>query len=116
MSAEQAVLDRPIRVVMFGSGPELNPDAKQFLCRLEERPEIEFLGAFCQAEAQSAWAVFQDLWKRRGLLALPLFVLWLGGKVMRVLLHPRRETVLKRRLENISDRIHFVPKIHAPEV
>jgi hypothetical protein len=45
-------LDR-IRVVMFGSGPELNPDAKQFLCRLDEHPEIELLGAFCQAGSQS---------------------------------------------------------------
>lgn len=116
MSTDQAALDRPIRVVMFGSGPELNPDAKQFLCRLDAHPEIDFLGAFCQAGSQSTSAVFQDLWKRRGLLALPLFVLWLCGKAARALLHPRREAVLRRQLEKISGRIHFVPRIHAPEV
>ena len=116
MPADQIVLERPIRVVMFGSGPELNPDAKEFLCRLEEHPEIDFLAAICQAKSQTTWAVFQDLWKRRGLLALPLFVAWGTGKAVRYLLHPRQEMALKKRLETISDRIHFVPNIHAPEV
>jgi folate-dependent phosphoribosylglycinamide formyltransferase PurN len=101
---------------MFGSGPELNPDAKEFLCRLEEHPEIEFLGAFCQAGSQSLWAVFSDLWKRRGLLAFPLFILRLLDWMARLLLHSRLETVLSRRLENISSRIHFIPDIHAPQV
>ena len=101
---------------MFGSGPELNPDAKQFLCRLEEHPEIEFLGAFCQAQSQSWRAVFADLWKRRSWLAFPLFAVWVINKVVRFLLHPREEIALRRRLEKISDRIHFVPDIHAQNV
>ena len=110
MSANQIELNRPIRVVMFGSGPELNPDAKQFLCRLEEHPEIEFLGAFCQAQSQSLRAVFADLWKRRGWLAFPLFIIWVTNKAMRFLLHPREEIALQRSLEKISDRIHFVAR------
>lgn len=109
-------LNRPIRVVMFGSGPELNPDTKQFLCRLEEHPEIELLGAFCQAEGQSIAAVFADLWKRRGWLSLPLFAVWLLNKAVRFVLHPREEITLQRKLKNIQDRIHFIPNIHAPQV
>ncbi len=101
---------------MFGSGPELNPDAKQFLCKLEEHPEIELLGAFCQAAGQSVGAVFADLWKRRGLLSFPLFALWLLNKVARFVLHPREELTLKRKLKNIQDRIHFVTNIHAQQV
>ena len=116
MNANSTGLNRPIRVVMFGSGPELNPDAKQFLCRLEECPEIEFLGAFCQAKSQSVAAVFGDLWKRRGVLALPLFVIWMSAKATRFLLHPRQQTTLKRKLEKISDCVHFVPNIHAQGV
>ena len=116
MSAEQIALNRPIRVVMFGSGPELNPDAREFLCRLEEHPEIEFLGAFCQANSRSMGAVIGDLWKRRGLLALPLFAMWLINKATRFLFHPREEISLKRRLEEISDRIHFIQDIHEPAV
>lgn len=116
MSANQIEVNGPIRVVMFGSGPALNPDAREFLCRLEEHPEIEFLAAFCQAKSQSTSAVFRDLWKRRGLLALPLFLMSMTGKAMRSLLHPREEMARNRKLEKLSDRIHFVPHIHAPEV
>ena len=116
MSAHQIEMNRPIRVVMFGSGPELNQDAKQFLCRLEEHPEIEFLGAFCQAQSQSLGAVFVDLWKRRSWLAFPLFVVWITNKAVRFLLHPHEELALQRSLEKISDRIHFVPDIHAQKV
>ena len=116
MPADQTEVNRQIRVVMFGSGPELNHDTKQFLCRLEEHPEIEFLGAFCQAQSQSVWAVFLDLWRRRGGLAFPLFVITVFGKIMRFLLHPREETALQKRLEKISDRIHFVIDIHDEKV
>ena len=116
MSANQIEVNRPIRVVMFGSGPELNPDAKQFLCRLEEHPEIEFLGAFCQAQSQSLRAVFIDLWKRRSWLAFPLFAISVINRAMRFLLHPREEIALQRSLEKISDRIHFVTDIHAQNV
>jgi folate-dependent phosphoribosylglycinamide formyltransferase PurN len=116
MCANPTELNRPIRVVMFGSGPELNHDAKQFICRLEEHPEIEFLGAFCQAQSQSLRAVFGDLWKRRSWLAFPLFVMWITNKAIRFLLHPREEIALNRSLEKISDRINFVPNIHALNV
>jgi folate-dependent phosphoribosylglycinamide formyltransferase PurN len=109
-------LNRPIRVVMFGSGPELNPDAKHFLCRLEEHPEIELVGAFCQAESQSVGAVFRDLWKRRGALAFPLFVVWMFKKVFAFVLHPIEEIKLAKRLKKISSRMHFVKNIHAPVV
>ena len=109
-------LKRPIRVVMFGSGPELNLDAKEFLCRLEEHPEIEFVGAFCQAESQSMSAVFRDLWKRRGVLAFPLLLNRLLNEVFRFVLHPREEIALTKRLDNISRRLYFVKDIHAPEV
>jgi methionyl-tRNA formyltransferase len=115
VSADQA-LNRPIRVVMFGSGPELNPDAKQFLCKLEEHPEIELLGAFCQAGSQSLTDVFADLRKRRGLLSLPLFAVWLFNKAFRFVLHPREEITLQRKLKDIQDRIHFITDIHAQQV
>jgi folate-dependent phosphoribosylglycinamide formyltransferase PurN len=108
--------NRPIRVVMFGSGPELNPDVKQFLCRLEEHPEIELIGAFCQAEGQSIAAVFTDLWKRRGLLSFPLFALWLLNKAVRLVLHPREELALRGKLKIIQNRVRFVTNIHAKQV
>jgi len=116
MSAPQIEVNRPIRVVMFGSGPELNHDAKQFVCRLEEHPEIEFLGAFCQAQSRSFRAVFIDLWRRRSWLAFPLFAISVIKRALRFLLHPPEEIALQRKLEKISDRIHFVANIHAQNV
>ena len=116
MAADQYALDRPIRVVMFGSGPELNPDAKQFLCRLEDHPEIELIAAFCQAESQSIAAVLRDLWTRRRAMAFPLFALWIFNKALRFILHPREEVALQRKLNDISERIHFVKNIHAADV
>jgi folate-dependent phosphoribosylglycinamide formyltransferase PurN len=109
-------LDRPIRVVMFGSGPELNRDAKEFLCRLEEHPEIDLVGVFCQAKSQSMSAVFMDLWKRRGGLAAPLFVVWILNKAMGFIFHFRKEIALRRKLRTISGGIHFIKNIHAQEV
>ena len=116
MSTNEMEVHRPIRVVMFGSGPELNQDAKQFICRLEEHPEIEFLGAFCQAQSQSLRGVFRDLWQRRRWLAFPLFAISVINKAVRFLLHSREEIALQRSLEKISDRIHFVTNIHAQSV
>src|SRR5690606_20624891 len=98
-------LNRPIRVVMFGSGPQLNHDAKLFLCKLEEHPEIELLGAFCQADAQSLTAVFADLWRRRGWLALPLFTAWALNQVFRFARHPHEEITLRRKLKKIEERM-----------
>ena len=116
MHVNRIEVNRPIRVVMFGSGPELNPDAKQFLLRLEEHPEIEFLGAFCQAHSQSVGAVFTDLWKRRRWLAFPLFAISVLNKAIRRLLHSHEEVALQRGLRKISDRIHFFPDLHAQNV
>ena len=115
MSTDQA-LNRPIRVVMFGSGPELNPDAKHFLCKLDEHPEIEFLGAFCQAEGQSTAAVFTDLWKRRGLLSVPLFAAGFFKKGIRYVFDPKEYFIFKYKLKNMENRIHFIPNIHAQQV
>jgi folate-dependent phosphoribosylglycinamide formyltransferase PurN len=101
---------------MFGSGPRLTHDAKEFLCRLAAHPDIEFLGAFCQAEAQSFKAIFQDLWRRRGLLAVPLFLAWLAEDAGRFVFHPQAEIKLNKRLATLSSQIHFITDIHAEAV
>jgi methionyl-tRNA formyltransferase len=101
---------------MFGSGPRLTHDAKQFLCRLEAHPDIALLGAFCQSEAQTLGAIAKDLWRRRGVLALPLLLAWIGGEIGQFLLQPRTELELNQKLKQLSDQIHFIKDIHAPAV
>ncbi len=107
---------RPIRVVLFAGGPVLEPGVRQFACRLAEHPEIEFLGGFCQSEGRTFGAVVKDLWRRRRWLALPLLVLQIGGEIGRFLAQPSNELALRRKLARLSDRLHFVPDLHAEAV
>jgi folate-dependent phosphoribosylglycinamide formyltransferase PurN len=102
----------PIRVVVFGGGPGLERGLKEFICRLEDCRDIEFLGAFCQPGEQSIWATVKDLWRRRGFLALPLFLVQLGRRTGQFLIDPRAELKLNRHIARLTDRIHSLPNIH----
>ena len=102
----------PIRVVMFGSGPALDPDVKEFLSRLEAHPDIALLGAFCQSQGQSPGDVARDLWRRRRWLAAPLLALHLAGRLRRAIGRSDGERALDQRLAQMADRLHFVPNIH----
>jgi methionyl-tRNA formyltransferase len=106
----------PIRVVMFGGGPELTRDVQQFLYRLDTHPEIELLGAFCQSESQSWEAIFGDLWERRGVLAFPLFISRVASEVKRYVIRFRGEIELRKAMERLSPRIHNVADIHSQDV
>jgi folate-dependent phosphoribosylglycinamide formyltransferase PurN len=108
--------NRPIRVVVFGGGPILERGVKHFICRLEECRDIEFLGAFCQPGEQTLWAIVSDLWRRRGLLALPLLVVQMVRTIGRSLINPFVELKLHRKITGLADRIHAVPNIHNAEV
>jgi folate-dependent phosphoribosylglycinamide formyltransferase PurN len=109
-------LNQPIRVVLFGGGPGLNHDVREFLCRLEAHPEIELLAAFCQAESQSWKAIYLDLWHRRGLLAFPLLIARIFSILIRFVKNPKKELDIKNTLARISDHIHSVKDIHAETV
>jgi folate-dependent phosphoribosylglycinamide formyltransferase PurN len=107
---------RPIRVVLFGGGPELTRDIKEFIFRLVHHPEIELVGVFCQAESLTIKAIWMDLWKRRGFLAFPLFLARLLSTLMANLKDPVKERMLNQNLREISNRFHWVADIHSAEV
>jgi folate-dependent phosphoribosylglycinamide formyltransferase PurN len=101
---------------MFGGGPELTHDAREFLYRLEMHPDILLAGAICQAEELTWGAIFRDLWERRGWLAFPLFAARIITGVAEFLSNPKKEKELNRKLDQISSKIHKVKDIHAQEV
>lgn len=101
---------------MFGGGPDLTHDAREFLYRLEIHPDIELLGAFCQSESQSWGSIFKDLWQRRGLLAFPLLFARIVTGTAVFLKNPGKEIALARVLAQISGRIYAVRDIHAQGV
>ncbi len=105
-------LQRPIRVVMFGGGPVLERDVKQFLVRLEDHADIELLGAFCQSAGQSLADVVANTWQRRRWLAPAVLGLQLLSIVARWLRHPRQEWALRREMGRLNGRVHFIPNIH----
>jgi folate-dependent phosphoribosylglycinamide formyltransferase PurN len=108
--------NRLIRVVMFGGGPELTADAQEFIYRLEMHPEIQFLGAICQAESPTLGAIFKDLWNRRGILAFPLLAVRSFSSMRRYLENSQKARALAKKLDEISERIHNVKDIHAQDV
>jgi folate-dependent phosphoribosylglycinamide formyltransferase PurN len=115
MVAAQVSLDRPIRVVLFTSGPGLTPEVSRFLLRLERDAGVQLLGIFCQAD-QRRFAVIRDLWRRRGVLALPLLAAKYAGMVAALARHPRAERGLRQMAARLRERTHTVPDIHDPAV
>ena len=110
------MMDRPIRVILFGGGPVLEHGALRFVATLDAHPDVEFLGAVCQSHGQGIVSILEDLWRRRGLLALPLFAARAWGGLRRWLLHPRREWRLRSDLRRLTGPIRYMEDIHAPEV
>jgi folate-dependent phosphoribosylglycinamide formyltransferase PurN len=107
---------RPIRVIVFTGGPTLDRGMLEFSRRLEDHPDIEFLGAFCESSGQSLAAVWRDLWRRRRILAFPVLLAQLISAMSRFLTQTRIEMDLSQKLARLSDRLHFVPDIHADAV
>ncbi len=109
-------LDRPIRVVVFSSGPTLEQGVRQFILRLANHQEIALLGVICHSRGQSWREVVLDLWRRRRFLALPLLVRNGALHALRYLSNPRTERESRRKLAWLLPLIRFVPDIHAEDV
>jgi folate-dependent phosphoribosylglycinamide formyltransferase PurN len=105
-----------IGVVVFTGGPLLEPAAGEFMVRLDEHPEINLLAVFHESAGGTPRAVIQDLWRRRGPLALPVLMLQGLRAAGRFLPQPGREIRLRRRIGALSSRIHRVTDTHAPDI
>jgi folate-dependent phosphoribosylglycinamide formyltransferase PurN len=115
MDSAQVSLDRPIRIVLFTSGPGMTPEVRKFLLRLESDAGVQLLAIFCQAD-QRRFAVVRDLWQRRGVLAFPLLATRYAGMAVALARHPRAEVGLRRMAARLRDQTHTVQDIHQPAV
>lgn len=105
-----------IRVVVFTGGAELRPDVLDFAARLERHSEIDLAGIFCQARGRGFIRVVEDLWKRRGLLAVPLILqrwLRIGAEAI---LTPSRAASRRWVARAIAGRLTFSPDLHSPDL
>lgn len=108
-------LDRPIRVVLFG-GAYFEPNAVRFLVALDEHPEIELVGAFCQGRGQGLRHRIANVLKRRGPAALAVLA-WEAAVVVTTLVrHPVRELRFRRRAARARRHVVVVRDVHAPDV
>jgi folate-dependent phosphoribosylglycinamide formyltransferase PurN len=107
--------DEPIRVVLF-CGRFLEPAARSFVGRIEDHPEIELTGAFAQGEEATTWRRLADLWRRRGLLGIPILAREAAGLTWKAVHATRREREFAHRSAQAMRRIELVPNLHAPEV
>jgi hypothetical protein len=108
-------LGRPIRVVVFG-GAFFERAALEFVALLDDHPEVELLGGFCQSRGFGPRAQATDVLKRRHLLGLPILCLHALQAALRLAWRPRMEFALRRRVRKALTRFAVVPDIHAPGV
>jgi folate-dependent phosphoribosylglycinamide formyltransferase PurN len=108
-------LDRPIRVVFFG-GPYLQPSAVRFAAMLDEHPEIDLVLGLCQGEGAGMKHRLRNLWRRRGLAAVPVLALETIGELWQFARHPRAACALRRRATGALRKFATVPDLHAPQV
>ena len=105
-----------LSVVIFTGGPSVEHDVVKFAVRLEQDPNIKLLAIFSESPVRGIFGVLGDLWRRRGILAIPLFVLTLlrplGGAIRTPFATVRRW----RAFREIRPRICFVPDLHDPGV
>jgi folate-dependent phosphoribosylglycinamide formyltransferase PurN len=108
-------LDRPIRVVFFG-GPYLQPSALRFAAMLDEHPEVDLVLGLCEAEGVGFGPRLRNLWRRRGLAAVPVFVLDVAADLWRRFRRPREAIALRRHVTHALSRFVTVADVHAPAV
>lgn len=100
---------RPIRIIVFASPFPLAAEWR-FLARVEAHPDLELVGVLCRGTAAGRAARGADLWRRRGLLAVPLLV----RDTLRAL--RTSEAPPADALRRLRGRMRVVPDIHAPDV
>lgn len=116
MEIEQGELGGSIRVIVFSSCPNLERGVRQFIVRLEDHPEVDLLAVLCESKELSRLFAIKELWRRRGLLAVPLLLLHWIGSAFRFLLHPLQEIRLALNVAKLSSKTIHVPDIHETEV
>lgn len=108
-------LGRPIRVVLF-CGPVLERGMIRFAHLLESHPEVDLVGAFCQSSGLSVGSRVADLFRRRGVVAVPLAILQVLEYLLRWVVSPSFERRLRRSAQKLESRLEVVSDLHDADV
>lgn len=107
---------KPVRVVVFCRPPDWEMGVKRFIALLANDPQIELLGAFCQAADGSRRSRFAEMRRYRRALAVPVFTVEMLRAGMRRLAQPGRLRQLDAAVAGCRKKIRYVPNLHAPHV
>jgi folate-dependent phosphoribosylglycinamide formyltransferase PurN len=107
--------DRPIRVVFFG-GAYLQPGAQRFVAMLEANPEIDLVLGICEGPGSGLRYRLANLWRRRGLFAIPVLLADIADEFMAFLRQPRSWLALRRHLSHARPKIRCAADVHAQYV
>jgi hypothetical protein len=105
-----------LAVILFTGGPRIEHDVVKFAVRLDQDPDIELLAIFSESPSRGFSGVTSDLWRRRGVLAIPLLLLTLIRPLGTAIRHPMMTFRLSHAFRRVRPRIFFVPDLHATGV
>jgi hypothetical protein len=111
---ETASQSAALNVVMLTGGPRVENDVVRLAARLEHDPDIELRAIFSESPVQGLSGVFIDLWRRRSVMAVPLFLLAMLRPFGNVIRHPLSSVRRWRVFRRIRPRLCFVPDLHDP--
>ena len=102
-------------VVVFTGGPVLDDQVLRFVSRIEDEPAIDLVGIVSQSPVRGIRGVIVDLWRRRGIVALPILLRNGLAAMINTLFRPA-VTLERRRSSNaVRDRTHFFDDIHSED-
>lgn len=100
-------------VVVFTGGPVLDAQVLRFVSRIEDEPAIDLVGIVSQSPVRGMRGMIVDLWRRRGILALPILLRNSLAAIFNTLFRPAVTLERRRSLSAVRDRIHFFDDIHS---
>ena len=102
-------------VVVFTGGPVLDDQVLRFVSRIEDEPAIDLVGIVSQSPVRGMRGMIVDLWRRRGILALPILLRNGLAAIINTLFRPAATLERRRSSNAVRDRTHFFDDIHSED-
>jgi hypothetical protein len=103
------------RVVVFTGGPVLDAQLLRFICHIEAEPAIDLVGIVSQSPVRGIRGMIVDLWRRRGILALPILLLNGLAAIINTLFSPGARLERRRTSTAVRSRIYFFDDVHSAD-
>ena len=102
-------------VVVFTGGPILDAQVLRFVSRIEDEPAIDLVGIVSQSPVRGVRGIIVDLWRRRGILALPILLQNGIAAILNTLFRPTTMLERRRLTRAVRDRVKFFGDLHSED-